>query len=437
MITRSMVPEYLKYILPTTLTFTLAGVYGIIDGIFVGHAVGDAGLAGINVAYPLVCFILAVGTGLGMGGGVISSIARGRGDAQRSKRVIGVTLFMLVVASLPILAVYLLCAEQLCRALGGQGETLSQAVYYLKVVAFGAPFQVLVTGCTPLIRNKGMVAFAMCVQVFAGLVNVVLDYLFVVVWQRGTAGAAEATVVAQIIAFLFVLGFFLHRDNRVPLRDFIPDGAICAHIVKLGAAPFGLTLLPEVSTVVNNVSLSYYGGETALAAYAAIAYVAYFVQIVIQSVGDGSQPLISRAYGAGDFGELRRTGARAYRAAFGITAVCIVALFLTRSVIGVLFGASAEANAGVTARLPLFLATLPLLAYTRVTIAYFYATEKTALSYVLVFSEPVLTFVVLLILPQLLKLTGVWLAIPAAQALTFCIAVPARRRTQRARELPA
>lgn len=109
----------------------------------------------------------------------------------------------------------------------------------------------------------------------------------------------------------------------------------------------------------------------------------------------------------------------------------------TRSVIGVLFGASAEANAGVTARLPLFLATLPLLAYTRVTIAYFYATEKTALSYALVFSEPVLTFAVLLILPQLFKLTGVWLAIPAAQARTFCIAVPARRRTQRARELPA
>ena len=127
----------------------------------------------------------------------------------------------------------------------------------------------------------------------------------------------------------------------------------------------------------------------------------------------------------------------AERAAFGITAVCIVALFLARSVIGVLFGASAEANAGVTARLPLFLVTLPLLAYTRVTIAYFYATEKTALSYVLVFSEPVLTFAVLLILPQLFKLTGVWLAIPAAQALTFCIAVPARRRTQRARELPA
>ena len=103
MITRSMVPEYLKYILPTMLTFTMAGIYGVIDGVFVGHAVGDAGLAGINVAYPLVCLILAAGTGLGMGGGVISSIARGKGEAERSQRIVGVTLFMLVVASIPIL----------------------------------------------------------------------------------------------------------------------------------------------------------------------------------------------------------------------------------------------------------------------------------------------------------------------------------------------
>ena len=99
MITRKMIPEYLKYILPTMLTFTLAGIYSIVDGIFVGHAVGDAGLAGINVAYPLVCLILAVGTGLGMGGGVISSIARGEGNSARAARVIGVTLFMLFAAA--------------------------------------------------------------------------------------------------------------------------------------------------------------------------------------------------------------------------------------------------------------------------------------------------------------------------------------------------
>ena len=103
MITRSMVPEYLKYILPTMLTFTMAGIYGVIDGVFVGHAVGDAGLAGVNVAYPLVCLILAAGTGLGMGGGVISSIARGKGEAERSQRCVCVTLFTAVAAPSPVL----------------------------------------------------------------------------------------------------------------------------------------------------------------------------------------------------------------------------------------------------------------------------------------------------------------------------------------------
>ena len=91
MITRGMLKEYLKYIVPTMITFTLGGVYSIIDGVFVGHAVGDAGLAGINVAFPLVAFIMAVGTGVGMGGGVISSIApetrrrRGAPWAPRSR----------------------------------------------------------------------------------------------------------------------------------------------------------------------------------------------------------------------------------------------------------------------------------------------------------------------------------------------------------------
>ena len=92
--------------------------------------------------------------------------------------------------------------------MAARAKTLVQAVYYLQVIAVGAPFQVLVTGCTPLIRNRGQVAYAMAVQLLAGVINVVLDYVFVMQWGRGTAGAAEATVVAQIVAFLFVLAFF-------------------------------------------------------------------------------------------------------------------------------------------------------------------------------------------------------------------------------------
>ena len=244
MITKSMVREYLKYIVPTMLTFTLASVYSIVDGVFVGHAVGDAGLAGINVAFPLVALVMAVGTGIGMGGGVISSIARGAGDDAKSRRAVGTTFLMLIIAAVPIMAALIVLAEPILTALGGRGETLDQAVSYISVIAWGVPFQIFVTGCTPLIRNQGKVAYAMAVQVFAGLMNVALDFVFVILMGWGTAGAAAATVASQIAAFVLVAAFFLLKRNRIAMADLRIDKAIAAHVLKLGMAPFGLTLLP-------------------------------------------------------------------------------------------------------------------------------------------------------------------------------------------------
>ena len=100
----------------------------------------------------------------------------------------------------------------------------------------------------------------------------------------------------------------------------------------------------------------------------------------------------------------------------------MVGVFLARGKVGVLFGASADANAGVVRYLPYFLATLLFLSFVRITTSYFYATEKTVLSYILVYAEPVFTLLFLLILPLMLKLTGVWMAVPLAQVATFIIA---------------
>ena len=108
----------------------------------------------------------------------------------------------------------------------------------------------------------------------------------------------------------------------------------------------------------------------------------------------------------------------------------MVGIYLARAKVGILFGASAEANQGVAQYLPLFLAPLLFLTFVRITTSYFYATEKTVLSYVLVYAEPVCTLLALLLLPLGLKLTGVWLAVPLAQAITFVIAFIAKGRVR-------
>ena len=429
--------SFAAYVLPSVLAFALSGLYTIVDGFFIGQSLGDLGLAAITLAYPAAALLQAVGTGIGLAGAIRCTILQARGEEQTPRTCFSGTVLLLLATSAAFAAVLLGLLGPVLTVLGAQDEARPLAAEYIRVIAYGTAFQILATGLVPFIRNLGGSAFAMVAMGTGFVTNIALDYLFVWEFHWGMAGGAWATVIGQAATMLLAIGYLVRR--RV---GFVPPNAgevlpLWGALLKVAAAPVGLTFSPNITLMVMNHFLLRYGGALAIAVYGCIDYVLSTIYMLLQGVGDGSQPLISRTYGAGNFGELRRTGARAYRAAFGITAVCIVALFLTRSVIGVLFGASAEANAGVTARLPLFLATLPLLAYTRVTIAYFYATEKTALSYVLVFSEPVLTFAVLLILPHLLKLTGVWLAIPAAQALTFCIAVPARRRTQRARELPA
>ena len=156
MIKRSMLKEYLRYILPTMLTFTLASVYSIVDGMFVGHAVGDAGVAGINVAFPLVAFVMAVGTGIGMGGGVISSIARGAGDEAKSRRAVGTTFTLLLLAALPVMALLLFVGYGLLivHNLLGRGEKID-IKWILAIgilVQFGWEATLAVTG----IRNQSL-----------------------------------------------------------------------------------------------------------------------------------------------------------------------------------------------------------------------------------------------------------------------------------------
>ena len=413
MITRGMLKEYLKYIVPTMITFTLGGVYSIIDGVFVGHAVGDAGLAGINVAFPLVAFIMAVGTGVGMGGGVISSIARGAGNEAKARRAMATTLTML--------------------ALGGQGETLAQAAAYTGVIAWGVPFQILVTGCTPLIRNQGKVAYAMAVQVFAGLMNVALDYVFVILLGMGTAGAAAATVVSQVSAFLLVLGFFLKRENRIAVADLRPDRHIALHALRLGLAPFGLTLLPEATVVAINVNLSMYGGEQALAAYAVVSYTACVIQMLIQGVGDGSQPLISKHYGAGDADGVRRFRNTNYLITISLGVLGLAAMYLLRNQVPLLFGASDETAGLIAYALPVFSTAYVFYGFTHASTSYFYAVDDAKASSAIVYGEALLVVLIVFGAARLFGLDGIWLSVTAVQMVLSVAAAALLRYRHRAR----
>ena len=428
---RNNTKKFFQYVIPSVLAFALSGVYTIVDGFFIGNNLGDLGLAAITIGYPVSALVGAVGTGIGLSGAIRFTIlgAQGRDDKRR-ECFSGTTVLMIIVSLLLTAALFGL-TEPILSLLGAEGDVLKLSTEYARVIALGAVFQLLATGFVPFIRNMGGASFAMVAMILGFVTNVILDYTMVWVLEWGMTGAALATIIGQAVTMIASVIFFIVKKSGWKLPRGGELTSLWREVIKVSLSPFGLTFSPTLTMLFMNRFLLYYGGAVSVAVYGCIGYITSIIYLLLQGVGDGCQPLMSEYYGEGGREALRRTLRLAYITSMAITVICMVGVFVSRGQIGMLFGASAEANLGTARYLPYFLATLPFLAFVRMTTSYFYATEKTKLSYLLVYAEPICTLVFLLILPLLIKLTGVWLAVPLAQIAAFGAAIAAKAYSRR------
>lgn len=415
-------------VIPSVLAFALSGVYTIVDGFFVGRSVGDIGLSTINIAYPVVSLLQALGTGIGMGGAVMYTLSHASGRREESGRYLRCTTLLLLAVSAVLTLLLFLTMTPVLRLLGATGEMVTLGTEYLRYIALGTIFQIFATGVVPIIRNNNGAGFAMGTMIAGFLCNILLDYLFVWVCEWSVAGTALATIIGQ--ALTAAGGLLYLARHKIPVWGLRLEGigGCAGEIVRIGIAPFGISLTPLISHLFMNRFSVQYGGELAVASYACIGYVFAIVCLLVQGVGDGSQPLVSRYYGQGDTEAILRTGRLAYGTAAALAALCMTGLYAARGLIGPLFGASAATTERVAAALPIFLCGYLFLAFSRVTTAVFYATERVGYSYTLVYLEPVFQVLLLLLLPRLWEQAGVWWSMPLAQALTAGVAAVLRGR---------
>ncbi len=415
---------FFQYVIPSVLSFALSGVYAIVDGFFIGNSIGDLGLSAINIAYPIVAAIQALGTGIGMGGAIYYSIYRAEKKEEQAKEFIAGALWVLIISSVFLTISVLILNGTLLELLGANGRLLALGKEYIAVIALGASMQVIGTGLVPFIRNHGGSFYAMVSMIAGFVTNIILDYLFVWVLKQGVSGAAWATVIGQGITMLIVLAFLLRKKQFTLNIPFFKFGKVSASILKIGIAPFGLTMSPNISLIIINRFSVVYGGELAVATYACIAYAICIVYLILQGVGDGSQPLLSQHYGEKNFDKLKSTRTLAYGFALFLSVIGCIIMFLTRESLGVLFGASKEVNTEIAKIMPVFLVSVPFVAVLRIATASFYATEKSMFSYVLTFIEPLFMLVLMLILPPLFGgQIMIWWSTVLARILSALLAV--------------
>lgn len=415
-----VVKQFWKNVLPAMVSFAFSGIYAIVDGIFVGQNIGDTGLAAVNIAYPLTAFIQSVGVGIGMGGAIFLAIWHGVGDKKKEQEYLETTGMLLLISSIFMTAFLSVLHVPLLRLFGAGGIILEHSAAYMKVIALGSVFQILGTGLIPMIRNYNGANLAMWAMIAGFVTNVVLDWLFIAVLSYGTTGAAAATIIGQAVTMIPCLIFFIVKRKCFSLSRLKMKRTVVKDILFTALSPLGLTLSPNIIIIILNKGAITYGNELAVACYAIISYVVCIVQLLLQGIGDGLQPLLGRYYGANDTESLQKIRKMAYAFA-AVTAVCCMAmLYSSRQIIPRLFGASAEAAAMYQQVLPFFLSGFLFLAFLRVTTSYFYATQKNLYSHILICAELLLLAILAgFILPGFLQLNGVWLAVPVTQ---FCLA---------------
>ena len=226
------------------------------------------------------------------------------------------------------------------------------------------------------------------------------------------------------MTFLVCLVFFVLKKHA-PLFQFDGDGRyLASRILSVGLSPFGLTYSPNITLILLNKSAVIFGGNIAVTCYAPISYISAVVMLLMQGVSDGSQPLISLAYGEGKHDTTKAVRNLAYRFAFGVAVVCSVVLFLLRGSAAHLFGASEQVTVLVAQILPIFIIGFVFVSVSRVTTAYFYATGKNLWAYILIYGEPLTLCALLLILPNAMgSVNGTWVSVPLSQIIAMLLSL--------------
>lgn len=410
----------------------------LVDGIFVSHGVGEQALAGVNIATPIFSILLAVSLWIGMGGATLFSIALGENKIQKAHAIFtrSIILTLVIVGILIVIGLWKLKA--VAYLFGASEVTYPYVRDYLWVILiFGFVF-VLENILSIFIRNDGNPKLAMTGLGVTAVLNIVLNYFFIFVWQWGVSGAAYATGIATLIGLCILLLHFRTPANHLHFVKPTRSLRGMLDILKIGLPSYVVEMSFAIIVVMYNLTFLHYTGEVGVTAFAIINYLhAVFLMIFI-AVGASIQPLVSYHYGARLYGRLKSFLLLGILTATIIGVLLLIIGIFGKSLLIELFGVDDPTVVAFTEKgILLYFTGYIFLGFNLVIAEYFQAIKRIRLSVLIVLSRSILLFMPLLILlPMALPSITIWLAFPIAEGLTCIILLICMKWVPKANPIP-
>ncbi|WP_338772272.1 MATE family efflux transporter [Aeromonas veronii] len=427
-----------RYVTPTVAAMLITGIYVTIDGIFVGHVLGQDGMAGLMLAYPICAVLYAVGALIGMGASSLVSFYLGQGNPAKARHIVGNALMMVLLASALLSFIGIRYGEPMLAWMGAEGELFTAGLSYLQAYAWLGVFAVLSMAFSSLLRNDGRPGFVTIIMVVGGLLNVLLDYLLMVVFPFGLAGVATATMLSQAVTGLACLWhFFTPRSQlRISWDTLRPDLRLMGETVRLGVSSFLMYLYLSVVLALHNKALLAVGTSLHVAAYGVISYTEAFFYLVFEGIAMGIQPIASFNAGAGHWRRVLRIRNLALGVTLGIALSAMIPLYLWPEAAVYLFaGDNATLLPVASLGIWLYFWGLPMEGLLLVGATYFQAINRARIASLLTGGKLVLIGGFLWGFSTLWGVPGVWLALPTCSSLLVLVMWRAMRRESGAHAL--
>lgn len=442
----------LEFSIPAIISMIFNSLYNVVDTAFLGHAVGDVGVAVTTLALPVMTILMGFSMLAGQGGNALTAIQLGEGHRDRAEKTLGNSATLLIAIAVIVAFSAIIFINPLLAAVGTPRDLYEPTKVFVQIICFGFIFQSLGMGLNNFLRTAGKPRFALYTMVFGTTMCIVLNYFFVMLFGWGVSGSALATIIGQACGMVPVLSYFIFNKNatfRLRLSCMVPDVRLMGKILSLGLASFVMQVAATAVTVVLNQLLNIYGAQDPIGAEGALAAIGAANKAIMFSIMPviglimGSQPIIGYNYGAKNWQRVLDTLKWASIWATGLmTFFWALVHIIPEPIIGI-FGISGDLEAFAVTVLKLDTIVLPVVGFQIVGSSYFQSSGQPLKSAILEMSRQVIYLIPLyLVYPIILPhfgvptLVAIVLAVPTADFLaSLTTAFFVRREVKKVRRL--
>ena len=415
--------QFLRYLVPSVLTMIFLSFYTTIDGFFVSKYAGSDALAGINIVIPITCVIFGVAVMLATGAGAIIGEKLGQKKEQEANEIFSFISIVLLVFSIIFTIVGIIFLKEICIFLGSSTRLLKHVLPYAFVIFLGTIPMSFKLFFEYLVRTDGRPNIGMLMSLTGLILNVVLDYIFVALFDMGTLGAAWGTFLSITVSMLIGFGYFLkcsHIKFCKPRLNWTVLFKSCTN----GSSEMLTEMSTGITTFLFNLIIMKYFGEDGIAAVTIIMYIYYFFISFYMGIAVAIAPVVSYNVGSRNHTKIKEATRYSFiTIALSSVLILAVSLLCGKQIIH-LFVDGGNVFTLTWDGLKLFSPVFLFIGLNVFLSGYFTALGNGVISALISsLRSLILVVVFILTLPNIIGVSGVWITMPLAEATTIFIAI--------------